>query len=585
MEDYSGTGTVRGLKRLWRPRGSAETGTLVDRVLTARGIRSAEAVSAFLNPTLTGLHDPSDMPDMDRAAARILHAVENIEPIVIYADYDVDGATASAILHHTLHAIRPDVRLSIYVPHRLEEGYGLNIEAVRQLGMQGAKVIVSVDCGVTAVAPALEARQAGIDLIVTDHHAPPGRVEDLPEAYAVVHPRRPDSTYPFGELSGAGVAYKLAWRLATMHCRSERVSPELRATLINMLALAALGTVADVVPLVGENRILARAGLSRIQNSPIEGLRALVLASRLSEKEHVDAEDVGFRLAPRLNACGRMGHARDTIELLTTAKGERAETLAAQLSRQNDHRRSVERTIFAQAMELAEQHGQTGSERRAIVLGHSQWHQGVVGIVCSRLVERFCRPSILLCRNGDEYHGSGRSLEGFSLHGALQACAEHLERFGGHEMAAGLAVRADRLDAFTEAFIDTVNARLRPEDLIRPLEYDACIALHELSPSVVRELERLEPFGSGNPPVRLRSSGLRLTQDATPFGNAGAHLSVFARTARGSAMRLVGWNWAEHREHLRAGQTVEVIVEPKINAWNGMSRVEPVLCDLRMTTS
>ncbi len=392
----------------------------------------------------------------------------------------------------------------------------------------------------------------------------------------------PDSTYPFGELSGAGVAYKLAWRLATMHCRSERVTAELRETLIQMLALAALGAVADVVPLVGENRILAKAGLARIQNSPLEGLRALVVASHLTEKDRVDAEDVGFRLAPRLNACGRMGHARDTIELLTTATGARAAELAKQLSRQNEQRRTVEKGILAQAEELAVARGLTGGDKRAIVLGHDDWHQGVVGIVCSRLVDKFNRPSILLCRNGDEFHGSGRSLEGFSLHGALEACSHVLERFGGHDMAAGMAVKAERLEEFSEAFIAVANDRLAEEDLVRPLDYDASAGLDEMTPDIVRTLERLEPFGAGNPPVRIRTGRLKLTQDASPFGKGGAHLSLFVKPERGPAMRIVGWNWAEHREGLRAGRTIEAIVEPKLNSWNGLTRVEPTLSDLRL---
>jgi single-stranded-DNA-specific exonuclease len=268
---------------------------LVDRVLSARGIAQAGA-GDFLDPRLVHLHDPALIPDMDRAAARLLGALKGGETIAIYGDYDVDGITATAMLYHMFGAIAPDAlreRVITYVPHRIEEGYGLNADAISELAKRGAKVIVSVDCGVTAVEPARRAREEGVDLIITDHHNAPAGDAPLPDAFAVVHPRRPGSAYPFGDLSGAGVAYKLAWRLATMHERSPRLSPPMRTLLIDMLAFAALGTIADVVPLIGENRVIARFGLGRIKHSPFIGLRALVNASSLGG-ENVDAMDVGW---------------------------------------------------------------------------------------------------------------------------------------------------------------------------------------------------------------------------------------------------------------------------------------------------
>jgi single-stranded-DNA-specific exonuclease len=259
-----------------------------------------------------------------------------------------------------------------------------------RLSRKGARLIVSVDCGVTAREPARVARELGVDLIITDHHNPPATVEELPDAYAVVHPRHPLSTYPFGELCGAGVAYKLAWRLCTLACGSERIDPAMRELLLELLAPCALGVIADVVPLVDENRVIARFGLAKVKTSQIAGLRALVKASGL-DGEKVSAEDVGFKLAPRLNACGRMGHAREAVELLTTAKGERAAEIAADLTRKNDERREVERRIFEEAAAMAQERGMTSPECRAIVLANASWHTGVVGIVCSRLVEKFHR--------------------------------------------------------------------------------------------------------------------------------------------------------------------------------------------------
>ena len=580
LDHASTSATVRGLTRLWRPRSDqSHSGSLTDRVLAARGLATPDEMQRFLSPSLLGLHDPSGIPDLDRAATRILKAVNADEPIVIYGDYDVDGATATAILYHTITAIAPDARLSSYIPHRLEEGYGLNDDALRQLAGEGAKVVITVDCGITATAQAELARSLGLDLIITDHHNPPASADDVPDAYAVVHPRLPGSGYPFGELCGAGVAYKLAWRLCTMSCGSEKLPPPLRTLLVDLLGLAALGSIADVVPLVDENRVIARHGLGRIRTSRIEGLRELVTACRL-DSDRVSSEDVGFRLAPRLNACGRMGHARDTVELLTTATGARAREIAEQLSSQNDARRAVEKEILDRACELAEQAGMTGPERRAIVLACEGWHPGVVGIVCSRLVERYARPAILLNRDGNMCAGSGRSLEGFNLHAALDACQEHLATFGGHDMAAGLRLDADRLDAFTDALIDYTNARLTPEDLVRPLSYDTTAELGELTPQAVAQLAELEPFGAGNPPVRVRLAGCRQSAAPLAFGKAGNHLSVHIADER-TSLRVIGWRWAERIADLAGKPELDLIVEPKISTFNGQTRVEPVLVDAR----
>lgn len=572
--------TIRGLTRLWRPRPGAwdSRRPLVERVMASRGL--LDDVEGFLAPSLRGLHDPSLIPDMDRAAARLLAALDARERVVIYADYDVDGATAAAILYHMAMALRPGAAISTYVPHRLEEGYGLNDEAIRSIAASGATLIVSVDCGVTATGPARVARSLGVDLIITDHHNPPARMEEMPEAYAVVHPRRPDSAYPFGELSGAGVAYKLAWRMATLDCGGEKVSPQIRALLLEMLGLAALGAIADVVPLLGENRVIARYGLGRIRGSSIEGLAALVEASGL-ESERVDAEDVGFRLAPRLNACGRMGHARDTIELLTVAKGERARELARQLSKQNEERRAVERAIFEQAERLASEAGMDGPDRRAIVLASEGWHAGVVGIVCSRLVERFSRPALLLARDGDMCHGSGRSIPGFSLHAALCQCAEHMETFGGHDMAAGMRVRCDRWEGFVKAFTEIANGAIADDDLLKPLVFDAAVSVEELTARAVGELQSLAPFGAGNPPVRLLARGMRIVQEPAPFGTSGDHLSIVVDAGTGRTVRVVAWRWAKHRQEVGRHQRIDAVIEPKVNTWRGVSRVEPVLVDLR----
>jgi single-stranded-DNA-specific exonuclease len=554
---------------------------LLARVLAARGLSDPGLAAVFLEPTLKQLHDPSLMPNLDRAAERILGAARSGEPLVIYGDYDVDGITATAILYHTLKAIAPEAPVRSYVPHRLEEGYGLNVDAIRELA-QSARLIVSVDCGVTAVEPARAAREASADLIITDHHNLPCGA--FPDAYAIVHPRLPGSTYPFGELCGAGVAFKLAWRLATMACGSERVSEPLRALLLELLALASLGVIADVVPLVGENRVIAHAGLRRIKHSKIEGLRALVEASGLSS-DNVGEEDVGFRLAPRLNACGRMDHAAEAVELLTTATGPRAGEIAEELTRLNDHRRATELAIFKQASEMALAAGMTTDDRRAIVLAHPEWHAGVVGIVCSRLVERYGRPTILMCNHNGVCHGSGRSIDSYSLHGGLEACASMLTSYGGHDMAAGLKLASERLEEFTEAFTTHANSKIAVDELVAGIGYDTDADLDELSLPVVQQLARLAPFGRENPSIRLRLPSVRIAMRPQTMGKLNKHLvlQVSSTAPAGPArfLRLVGWNWAERMEQFALGRVIDVLIAPKISEWNGSAKVEAELIDCR----
>jgi single-stranded-DNA-specific exonuclease len=552
---------------------------LTARVLEARGLLH-EGASAFLEPTLSMLHDPSLLPDMDRAAARILDALRAGESVVIYGDYDVDGVTSTAILHRTMRALVPGARVSWYIPHRIDEGYGLNAEAMRALAAEGARVIVTVDCGVTAVEPARAARDAGVDLIITDHHNPPATEEGLPPAYAIVHPRRPGSVYPFGDLCGAGVAYKLAWRLCTMHTGSVRLPAGLRELLIELLSFAALGVIADVVPLHGENRVFARYGLARIKHSPFIGLRALVEASGLAG-EKIGTQDVGFTLAPRLNACGRLGHAREAMELMLTEDAARAAEIAAALTKLNNERRNVEKKIADQAFAMAIEAGMSGPERRAIVLAHEAWHAGVVGIVCSRLVDRLARPTILMQRQGELLVGSGRSIEGFSLYDALASCAEHLHGFGGHDMAAGVKVRPEKLADFQEAFTAYANERLGVEDLVRGVGFDCDASADELTPVAVRQLDALAPFGQGNPPVRVRVPGLQMSKRPEPFGKNGNHLKFHVRGG-GRAMKLIAWNWGtrgpEAATSIPAGARIDVLVVPKVSDWSGA--VEPELVDL-----
>ncbi len=578
------TSPTQGLTRFWTPRTETQpSGELIDRVLASRNIHPDEQGQAFLKPSLGQMHDPSEIPDLDRAAERILIAIKNSEPIVIFGDYDVDGMTASAILIHMIRAIHPKAPVSSYIPHRIDEGYGINSDAIEALVNDGAKVIVSVDCGITAIEPAKIAKDLGIDLIITDHHNPPESMDDMPDAYAVVHPRRPDSQYPFGELCGAGVAYKLAWRIATLDADSKQVSAKMRTLLIDLLSFAALGTIADLVPLVDENRVIVKHGLTRLPTLDNPGIQALIIASGL-DSDKIDTEAIGFRLAPRLNAIGRLGHAKDALELMTDATGNRATELADQLSQMNEERKKTELAMVTQACKMAEDAGMTQPGTRAIVLAHEDWHPGVVGIVCSRLVDRYGRPTVLMQRDGQVCKGSGRSIDGFNLHAGLKHCETMLNSFGGHDMAAGLNCDTNQIEAFTSAFTQYANEHLTDQDLIPSTRYDCDATLDELTPTSIRQLELIAPFGMGNSRVRLRINGLKINGDPTLMGKTGNHLSmrVGSRSNPGQMLRVVAWNWGRYLDQIPTGAPIEMIIEPKISTWNGNTRVEPILVDLRV---
>lgn len=562
---------------------------IVRRVFRARGLDTAGALDALLNPSLAQLHDPSRIPDLDRAAERLLKALDANERITIYGDYDVDGITAAATLFHTLRALKPDIDPSLvqtYLPHRVDEGYGINADAITQIRESGTSVVVSVDCGITACAEADHARSLGLDLIITDHHNPPATLDEIPRAFAVVHPRRPDSDYPFGDLCGAGVAFKLAWRLCTMRCGTDKVTEELRTLLVELLALTALGTIADIVPLVDENRAIAHFGLRRVKHSTFPGLRALVFASGLA-RETVDEEHAGFAIGPRLNAAGRMGHAAEALELLTTATGDRANEIAKELTRVNDQRRREQQRIEDHAKELVLQHNMAGDTTRAIVLAHPDWHPGIVGIVCSRLVETFGRPTVLMHQREDGIcAGSGRSIAGYNLHAGLSACADILDSFGGHDMAAGMKVRLDRLDAFRTSLVRHANDHIAPGQLVAAIDIDCCASLDELTPQAINQLLQLRPFGAYNPRVRLLLHQVRVAGEPIRFGTDGTHLRVNLRPADNSrhAITVVGWNWGDRWDHFPAGHLIDAVIEPKISIWGGRSRLEPELCDVRVAS-
>ncbi|MFK7788374.1 MAG: single-stranded-DNA-specific exonuclease RecJ [Phycisphaeraceae bacterium] len=568
---------------------------LVNRLLRARGVENTDQAERFLNPKLKHLHDPATLPGCVRAAQRLKLAVEQQQPIIIYGDYDVDGVTASSILYHTLKQAGASVQT--YVPHRLDEGYGLNAEAIANLAgsTDACPLIISVDCGITATEPAKVAKDLGVDLIITDHHE--FDLDNLPDAYALVHPGLPPepntqnptpSPYPNRDLCGAGVAYKLAWQFALEYTGCEqggKLPDAYRKLLLDLLAFAALGTVADVMPLVGENRAITTFGLQRISHTSFQGLNALIDASQL-RSEKIDSYHIGFVLGPRLNACGRMGHAKEAVELLTTATGERAKELAEYLHDVNDERKATEREIVEQATQMVLDAGYDQPNTRVIVLAHEDWHPGVVGIVASRLVEKFCRPVVLLCIDASTQtaKGSARSVDAVNLHDAIQTCNQHLTKFGGHAMAAGLSLPADNIDAFRADLIEQVNTLLSPDELVQHIRVDADLTLADCTTDVFHLIKSLAPFGRGNPKPRLMLQGLTLDRPAQQMGSGGKHLSMQLRDGNAGTsrtIRAVAWSMGDLAETLPAGAKIDVVFQPSINEWRGNTTAELHVMDLR----
>jgi len=551
----------------------ANTAPLVAQVLVNRGVTTADAAGEFLNPKLTNLHDPSGLAGTVEAADRLARAVRDKEKIVIYGDYDVDGMTAVAILHACLRMLGASA--DFYVPHRLDEGYGVNVEAVRKIIADGAKLIVTVDCGVSAVEPLAEAVAAGVDVIVTDHHGLPKK---LPDVTAIVHPRLPGKSYANPDLAGVGVAFKLAWQLARTVCGRDRVDEPMRDFLLDATCLAALGTIADVVPLVGENRTIATFGLRGLPGTRHAGLRALLESAKLVG-EKLDAYHVGFLLAPRLNAAGRMGHARLAVELLTSASADRSRAIADYLNKQNDERRKVERAIAAEAAQMVVDQGLDAPESRCIVLASENWHGGVIGIVASRLVEKFSRPTILVAFNGDGGQGSGRSIPGFHLRDALAACSGHVRSFGGHAMAAGLRIDRDRIEDFADAMAQYAAEHVPGDEFAAKLDIDAECSLAELSHNAVEHLGKLGPFGQGNPEPVVAVRNCRVLGKPKRMGRSGKTLGMLLGDGN-VKMRAVGFGMGDLADTLEGVRTIDVAGTPGINSFQGRTSVEISLKDV-----
>ena len=544
------------------------------RVLWRRGYRDAGAARAFLHPGLEGLHDPLLLKGMEAATGRLVRAIRANEAILLYGDYDVDGATSVVILKKAIELAGG--KAMFHVPDRFGEGYGMRPEAIEKAAGEGITLIVSVDTGIRAAESVRRAGELGVDVIITDHHLPE---DTLPAALAVVNPNRPDCGYPEKNLCGAGVAFKL---IHSVFQALEWPEDRIRRVLLSFLKMVAIATVADVVPLTGENRVIVKHGLDGLRDLNNPGLRALFDVAGFQRGDRPSAGQIAFRIAPRINAAGRMANASDVVDLFLTDDAERARGLAGVLQKLNEERQRTEAGIVSGILADCEREPVTG-DQPALVFAGDGWHRGVVGIVATRLVERFHRPVFVLSVDSEtgEAQGSGRSVSAFHLLDSLESMAELFTRFGGHRQAAGLSLPADRVPEFRRRMEAYAASRLTPDDFRAVREIDAAIEFGEIDDRTALDVLSLEPFGLGNPAPVFFASRVVVDGDAKIFKEKHIRLPV---RQNGRPFWVKGWNFAARLDELRPGAAVDIVFtfeDDKYSAARGYPGWNLVLKDVR----
>ncbi|MBX0330151.1 single-stranded-DNA-specific exonuclease RecJ [Oscillochloris sp. ZM17-4] len=540
---------------------------LLATLLYQRQLREPGAVQQFMDADYrSGLHDPMLMKGMPEASARIARAIAEGEPIAVYGDFDTDGVTAVTLLVQAVTAMGGDIRP--YIPHRTREGYGLNNLAVGQLAKDGVRLLITVDCGISNVDEVAQANALGLDVIVTDHHHPPA---ELPAALAVVNPKQPGCAYPYKQLVGVGIAFKLVQALVK---RGLRLG-ELRGR--DLLDVVALGTVTDMGPLDGENRVLVKAGLDALNATQRPGLRALVEVSGLTLGK-VSSSDIGFMLGPRINAAGRLDDAVRAYELLLADGYAKAKALADELNQTNRARQELTKQVQAAAKAMAEAEGR--SERRVVVLDGEAFQAGVVGLVAGKLAEEWGRPVLLIERGEPTSHGSARSVPGFSIIDALTSCGDLFERFGGHSAAAGFTIANENIPALDER-LQAIAAEQLSDEMIQPsMRVDAEVGLNDLSWDMLADLAQLEPFGQANPQPNLMSAGVQVV-DARPRGADGQHLKLVLRKDGGAPYEAIAFRLGHLADALRRHPQIDVLYTLEVNEWNGARKLQLNVKDFR----
>ncbi len=547
---------------------------VIAKILASRGLDTKEKAEKFLNPSLSDLCDPYLLPDMDKGVERVIRALKEKEKVMIFGDYDVDGITATSLLFLVLNKLGGEV--SYYLPNRLIEGYGLSEEGITEAEKRGVRLIISVDCGITAVNEVIFAKEKGIDTIITDHHEPQ---EFLPEAVAIINTKRKiarqDSPqvdeYPGGELSGVGVAFKFAQAIYRRLGQDE-------TELEDHLDLVALGTAADIVPLVGENRILTKFGMNQIARTTKSGLKSLIFVSGILGQQ-IGTGQVVFILAPRINAVGRLGDAELAIRLLTTKDETKASEMARLLDQDNRRRRNIDESTLKEALEMIEQNVDLNKDK-AIVLASSGWHPGVIGIVASRLVERFHRPTIMIAIDEEEGKGSARSIPGFHLYEALRDCDEYLIRYGGHKYAAGLSISPKDISPFREKFKKVTDQRLTDGDLLPRLFIDAELELTQIDTNLIKLLDLFAPFGPQNHRPIFQTINLSVWGEPYVVGNNHLRLRVKKDNA---VFDCIGFGFGDMAKPLSMkGIKLDLAYVVETNYWNGTYKIQLRIKDLKI---
>lgn len=532
---------------------------LLSTILVNKGLENKDEIDVFLNPTRKDFHDPYLMPDMEIAVKRIIQAIENQEKVIIYGDYDVDGITSITVLKKFLSD--RGLEVDSYIPNRLDEGYGLNKAAIDKIVAEGYKLMITVDCGISGIEEIDYANSLGLETIVTDHHEP---AEVLPNALAVVDAKRKDNKYPNNQLAGVGVVFKLTQAISQVYNLEEK-------EYLKYLDIVCVGTISDIVPLVDENRVIAKLGLKLVEVTRNVGLKALLTSIGYKK---IDSSAISFGVAPRINACGRMGHEQDALKLFLTDNIVEATDITKKLNEYNKERQDIEKRIFDEVL-LKIENGE--KDKPCIVLADENWHHGVIGIVSSKVTEMYYKPSILICFEDGEGKGSGRSIPGFDLHDALSKCDKHIDRFGGHSMAIGISVSKDNFNYFKNDFEEFVS-KTNINELIPVIKVDEEITSKDIGVDIVKELSMLEPFGEANKmPIfmykNLKINSIRALSD-------GKHLKLSLKD-EGTVIDAIGFNMGHLVNEYLLGDKVDVLGNLEINSFNGRESVQINLKDLR----
>ena len=534
---------------------------LVAAMISNKGLKSTEEIEVFLHPRRSDFYDPFLMPDMNKAVPRIIKAIENKENVTIYGDYDVDGITASTVLHRFLKEC--GLNTNIYIPNRLSEGYGLNENAINKIAESGTTLIITVDCGITGNKEVEIAKKLGIDIIVTDHHEPS---EKLPEALAVIDCKRKDSTYKFNGLAGCGVAFKLTQAISKTLNMPEEKS-------LKYLDIVCVGTISDIVPLIDENRTIAKLGLRLLNQTKNVGLKSLLESTGYKK---INSMAVSFGLAPRINACGRMGHADEALKLFLTNNIEEAKVLTAKLNNYNQARQEIEKKIFDEAQEMLNKENEQNLP--CIILGKENWHHGVIGIVSSKITEMYSKPSLLLCFEEEKIaRGSGRSVPGFDLHEALEKCSKHIKQFGGHSMAVGLTIQTSEFNEFKKD-VEEYAEEQDVSSIIPIIKIDEKINLQDITIQDIKELEMLEPFGEANKIPLFQISNVKIESIRTL--SEGKHLKMTIKDD-GKQIDTIGFNLGNLASDFPIESKIDIVGTLEVNNFKGVENIQLNIKDLR----